>query len=89
MLCPRFVYVFDLTRRGPSFTKRLALFLSKSAAGGWCLPWANAWGKKEAKRIMAAKNATTIKTRQGIFVLNSRQFFRNQNCSRAYIGYFC
>jgi hypothetical protein len=46
-------------------------------------------GKKEAKRIMAAKNATTIKTRQGIFVLNSRQFFRNQNCSRAYIGYFC
>jgi hypothetical protein len=44
---------------------------SKSAAGGWCPPWANAVGKAGVKRIRAAKNATTIKTRQGIFVLST------------------
>ncbi len=38
------------------------------------------------KRIITAKNATTVITRQGNFcTLNLRQFFRNQDCSRLYI----
>jgi hypothetical protein len=70
-------------------TKRLAFLPSKSAAGGWCTPWANAMGKAGVKRIMAVKNATTIKRRQEFLYSQLEAFFRSQNCSMVYIGYFC
>jgi hypothetical protein len=54
----------SVTTGGASLTKRLAFLPSKSAAGGWCTPWANAMGKAGVKRIMAVKNATTIKRSQ-------------------------
>src|SRR3712207_9257300 len=83
-------WLISVTTGGSSLTNRLAFLPSKSAAGGWCPPWANAVGKVGVKRNRAAKNATTIKKlRQEIFVLSTWEIFKNQNCSRVYIGYFC
>ena len=74
---------------GPSFTKRLVLFLSKSAAGGWCLPWANAGEKKKRKESWQQKIQQLSKQDREFLYFQLGAFFRNQNCSRVYIGYFC
>jgi hypothetical protein len=36
-----------------------------------------------------SKNATIIKRRQEFLYSQLEAFFRNQNCSMVYIGYFC
>jgi hypothetical protein len=45
----------------------------------WCPSWADALGKTGAKRIIAAKNATTITTRQRILYSQPEAIFRNKN----------
>ncbi len=82
-------WLISVTTDGSSLTKRLAFLPSKSAAGGWCPPWANALGKAGVKRIRAAKNTTTIKQDREFLYSQLETFFRNQNCSRVYMGYFC
>ena len=55
-------------------TKRLAFLPSKSAAGGWCPPWATAMGKARVKRIMAVKMQQSSKEDRNFYTLNLRHF---------------
>jgi hypothetical protein len=45
-------------------------------------------GKSESQKNHGSKNATIIKRRQEFLYSQLEAFFRNQNCSMVYIGYF-
>jgi hypothetical protein len=64
----------SVTTGGSSLTKRLAFLPSKSAAGGWCPPWATAMGKARVKRIMAVKMQQSSKEDRNFYTLNLRHF---------------